>query len=269
MLTAAEQQTILNLVREAGSLLLNKALARDITVKGRANFVTSCDFAVQEQLKGALAARWPDAGFYSEEQVNQPKPAGPCWVLDPVDGTANLMSGLGQSAISLALLQDGQPVFGAVYNPFTGDLFHAAAGGGAFLGDTPLAVSEVPLADGLVAVGTAPYDRSLAGPNFALFEQLFASCADLRRIGSAALDLAYVAAGRMVGYVERNLKPWDFAAGVLLVQEAGGRVCQFDGTPVNFFENTDMVAAAPASAPGLLAVTAKLPATAALLAKQG
>ena len=269
MLTAAEQQTILNLVREAGSLLLNKALARDITVKGRANFVTSCDFAVQEQLKGALAARWPDAGFYSEEQVNQPKPAGPCWVLDPVDGTANLMSGLGQSAISLALLQDGQPVFGAVYNPFTGDLFHAAAGGGAFLGDTPLAVSEVPLADGLAAVGTAPYDRSLAGANFALFEQLFAACADLRRIGSAALDLAYVAAGRMVGYVERNLKPWDFAAGVLLVQEAGGRVCQFDGTPVNFFENTDMVAAAPASAPGLLAVTAKLPATAALLAKQG
>ena len=269
MLTAAEQQTVLNLVREAGSLLLNKALARDITVKGRANFVTSCDFAVQEQLKGALMARWPDAGFYSEEQVNQPKPAGPCWVLDPVDGTANLMSGLGQSAISLALLQDGQPVFGAVYNPFTGDLFHAAAGGGAFLGDTPLAVSEVPLADGLVAVGTAPYDRSLAGANFALFEQLFAACADLRRIGSAALDLAYVAAGRMVGYVERNLKPWDFAAGVLLVQEAGGRVCQFDGTPVNFFENTDMVAAAPASAPGLLAVTAKLPATAALLAKQG
>ena len=269
MLTAAEQQTILNLVREAGSLLLNKALARDITVKGRANFVTSCDFAVQEQLKGALAARWPDAGFYSEEQVNQPKPAGLCWVLDPVDGTANLMSGLGQSAISLALLQDGQPVFGVVYNPFTGELFHAAAGGGAFLGDTPLAVSEVPLADGLVAVGTAPYDRSLAGANFPLFEQLFAACADLRRIGSAALDLAYVAAGRMVGYVERNLKPWDFAAGVLLVQEAGGRVCQFDGTPVNFFENTDMVAAAPASAPGLLAVTAKLPATAALLAKQG
>ncbi len=269
MLTAAEQQTILNLVREAGSLLLNKALARDITVKGRANFVTSCDFAVQEQLKGALTARWPDAGFYSEEQVNQPKPAGLCWVLDPVDGTANLMSSLGQSAISLALLQDGQPVFGVVYNPFTGELFHAAAGGGAFLGDTPLAVSEVPLADGLVAVGTAPYDRSLAGANFALFEQLFAACADLRRIGSAALDLAYVAAGRMVGYVERNLKPWDFAAGVLLVQEAGGRVCQFDGTPVAFFENCDMVAAAPASAPGLLAVTAKLPATAALLAKQG
>ena len=249
MLTAAEQQTILNLVREAGSLLLNKALARDITVKGRANFVTSCDFAVQEQLKGALTARWPDAGFYSEEQVNQPKPAGLCWVLDPVDGTANLMSGLGQSAISLALLQDGQPVFGVVYNPFTGELFHAAAGGGAFLGDTPLAVSEVPLADGLVAVGTAPYDRSLAGANFALFEQLFAACADLRRIGSAALDLAYVAAGRMVGYVERNLKPWDFAAGVLLVQEAGGRVCRFDGTPVAFFENCDMVAAAPASAP--------------------
>ena len=238
-------QQVLELVRQAKPLITDEALLADVSAKGRANFVTHCDTAVQEFLQGELAARWPKIQFLGEEAAAAPDFSGAVWVLDPVDGTANLMHHYRRSAISLALTVGGQPVCGVVYDPFADEVFSARAGEGALCNGRPMHVSEgVPLADSLISVGTSPYERELADANFALFRRLYEECADLRRSGSAALDLAYVAAGRTEGYLERNLKPWDYAAGILLVQEAGGVVSDFAGAAPALPKNCDILAAA-------------------------
>ena len=232
------------LVRQAKPLITDETLLGDVSTKGRANFVTHCDTAVQDFLQRQLAARWPEIQFLGEEAAAAPDFSGAVWVLDPVDGTANLMHHYRRSAVSLALTFGGQPVCGVIYDPFADELFSARAGEGALCNGRPIHVSEgVPLADGLISVGTSPYERELADANFALFRRLYERCADLRRSGSAALDLAYVAAGRTEGYLERNLKPWDYAAGILLVKEAGGRVSDFAGRAPALPQNCDILAA--------------------------
>ena len=243
VLSPEEFLQVMQLMRQAKPLITDEALLADVSAKGRANFVTHCDTAVQQFLQRELAARWPKIQFLGEEEAAAPDFSGAVWILDPVDGTANLMHHYCHSAISLALVVGGQPVFGAVYDPFLDEMFSAAAGGGAWLDGKPMRVSAgVPLADSIIAVGTSPYDRQLAGANFALFRRLYDRCGDLRRSGSAALDLAYVAAGRVEGYLERNLKPWDFAAGALLVREAGGVVSDLAGGALDFSKNSDILA---------------------------
>lgn len=235
---------VTDLVRRTKPLITDEGLLADVSAKGRANFVTHCDTAVQDFLQRELAARWPQIQFLGEEAAAAPDFSGPVWVLDPVDGTANLMHHYRHSAVSLALTYGGQTVCGAIYDPFADELFSARAGEGAFVNGNPIRVSEgVPLADSLISVGTSPYDRQLAGVNFDLFRRLYDRCGDLRRSGSAALDLAYVAAGRTEGYLERNLKPWDYAAGILLVREAGGAVSDFAGNPPALPGNCDLIAA--------------------------
>lgn len=236
------------LLRQARAIFVDEAALADVTVKGRANFVTRCDTGVQRFLQRELSDRWPDIQFLGEEGgCAAPDPAGRVFVLDPVDGTANLMHHFGHSAISLALVEAGVPVLGLVYDPFRDEMFRAVRGGGAFCNGRPIRASAAPgLAHSVIAVGTSPYDRELADRNFAAFRAIFDRCEDIRRTGSAALDLAYVAAGRLEGYMERNLKPWDFAAGMLLVAEAGGRASDLAGAPLDPLANADLVAAAPA-----------------------
>lgn len=236
------------LLRQARPIFCDETALADVTVKGRANFVTRCDTGVQNFLKGELERRWPDIQFLGEEGgCSAPDPAGRVFVLDPVDGTANLMHHFGHSAISLALVENGEPVLALVYNPFRDEMFTAKKGAGAFCNGKPMRASAAPgLSRSVVAVGTSPYDRQYADSNFELFRKVYGRCEDIRRTGSAALDLAYVAAGRLEGYFERNLKPWDFAAGILLVTEAGGRVSGWDGKALFPLENADVAAAAPA-----------------------
>ena len=236
------------LLRQARPIFTDETALADVTVKGRANFVTRCDTGVQRFLQRELADRWPDVQFLGEEGGSAaPDPAGRVFVLDPVDGTANLMHHFGHSAISLALVEAGTPVLGLVYDPFRDEMFRAVRGGGAFRNGRPIRASAAPgLARSVIAVGTSPYDRELADRNFAAFRAIFDRCEDIRRTGSAALDLAYVAAGRLEGYMERNLKPWDFAAGMLLVTEAGGRTSDLEGAPLYPLANANVVAAAPA-----------------------
>lgn len=244
MLSPEEEQQVLQLMRQAKQLITDENLLSDASAKGRANFVTHCDTAVQQFLQQELARRWPQIQFLGEEEAASPDFSGAVWILDPVDGTANLMHHYQHSAVSLALVIGGKPVFGAVYDPFLDEMFFASAGRGAYLSGRQMKVSAgIPMADSILAVGTSPYDRQLADANFALFRQLYDRCGDLRRAGSAALDLAYVAAGRVEGYLERNLKPWDFAAGILLVREAGGRVSDFSGCAPDFSKNCDILAA--------------------------
>ena len=249
-----EWQAVIRLVEQAGAILLDRAAAQKITVKGRADYVTQVDFAVQEFLKTELAALTPSIPLMSEEQDNRTLDfSQPLWILDPVDGTTNLIHGFPASAVSLGLLEQENVTLGVVYNPFRQELFTAKAGQGAFCNGASIQVKPTAdLAHSLLAIGTSPYDRELIPKNFALFAKLFSRCEDIRRTGSAALDLCDLACGRTDGYLERNLKPWDYAGASVILTEAGGMLTDFAGQPVDFTQNSDCLACVPGLHPALL-----------------
>ncbi len=249
-----EWQAVIRLVEQAGAILLDRAAAQKITVKGRADYVTQVDFAVQEFLKEKLGALTPNLPLMSEEQDNRTLDfSQPLWILDPVDGTTNLIHGFPASAVSLGLLEQGNVTLGVVYNPFRQELFTAKAGQGAFCNGASIQVKPTAdLAHSLLAIGTSPYDRELIPKNFALFAKLFSRCEDIRRTGSAALDLCDLACGRTDGYLERNLKPWDYAGASVILTEAGGMLTDFAGQPVDFTQNSDCLACVPGLHPALL-----------------
>ena len=229
-----EMEEVLAIVKEAGSLLFDRQEASCITVKGVADYVTQVDFHVQEFIRTRLEERWPDVQFMGEEKDNSDLDFGKAvWILDPVDGTTNLIHGFMHSAISLALCEQGRVSCGVIYLPFTGECFYAQRGKGAYRDGERIHVSEAAaMQDSLISVGTAPYAHEYADYNFDLFKRIFLDCQDIRRIGSAAIELAYVASGRLDAFFERDLKPWDFAAGLLLVEEAGGTGTDFEGKDV-------------------------------------
>lgn len=249
-----EWQAVIRLVEQAGAILLDRAAAQKITVKGRADYVTQVDFAVQEFLKEKLGALTPNLPLMSEEQDNRTLDfSQPLWILDPVDGTTNLIHGFPASAVSLGLLEQGKVTLGVVYNPFRQELFTAKAGEGAFCNGASIQVKPTAdLAHSLLAIGTSPYDRELIPKNFALFAKIFSRCEDIRRTGSAALDLCDLACGRTDGYLERNLKPWDYAGASVILTEAGGVLTDFAGQPVDFTQNSDCLACVPGLHPALL-----------------
>ncbi len=212
------------IAREAGSLILGFGDFRVEEKEGHGNFVTTVDCAVQDYLFGALSELLPGSRFIGEEQENDALTDAPTWVIDPVDGTCNLIHNYRQSAVSIALLENKLPVLGAVYQPYTGELFFAMKGCGATLNGEKISVSSHPFDHALVCFGTSPYHPQLAERSMKLALGFLLSTADIRRSGSAALDLAYVACGRQDVYFEITLKPWDFAAGALLVTEADGKL---------------------------------------------
>lgn len=213
---------LFDIVRRAGEMIVN-ARSFDVEIKeGHANFVTTVDSAVEETLKAELARLRPDASFIGEEQDNAPLGPEPTWVIDPIDGTTNFIHDFRFSAISVALLENRRPVLGVVYQPYARELFHAVRGQGAYLNGQPIRVTDTPFAQALVGFGTSPYHPVLAEKSMQAALQFLLHASDVRRCGSAALDLAYVAAGRQDVYFELTLKPWDYAAGALLVEEAGG-----------------------------------------------
>ena len=212
------------IAREAGRIILSFGEFRVEEKEGHGNFVTTVDCAVQDYLAGALADLLPGSCFIDEEQENDALTDAPTWVIDPVDGTCNLIHNYRQSAVSIALLENKTPVLGAIYQPYTDELFFAIKGLGATLNGEKIAVSSHPFDHALVCFGTSPYHPHLAEKSMKLALAFLLNAADIRRSGSAALDLAYVACGRQDAYFEVTLKPWDFAAGALLVTEAGGKL---------------------------------------------
>ena len=231
-------------VREVGALLADPAAVRSIQAKSRTDYVTNVDVAVQEFLRERLAVLAPDIQFMGEEQDNSRLDwSHPCWILDPVDGTTNLIHRFQHSAVSLALAEGGQIVFGVVYNPYTEECFTARRGQGAFCNGIPVRVSGAErLEDSLLSVGTVPGRRELADAAFGQMRRLYDACQDVRRTGCASLDLCWVACGRLEGYVELALQPWDYAAGLLLVEEAGGRVTAPDGSPLSLSQGGPLLA---------------------------
>lgn len=219
-------------VYEAGRLFLDTSNSGTfVTKEGTANFATHIDYMVQEYMVKKLNAIIPGSNIITEESSNNEySMEKPTWILDPVDGTINIAHNFMHSAVSLALFVDGRPELGIVYNPYTGEMFTGCSGKGAFLNNNAFRVSKKDkLSEALLLFGTTPYDRSKAGETFSLVEEIFLNCQDIRRSGSAALDIAYVACGRAEGFFELNLQPWDYAAGMVILQEAGGIMTNWGG----------------------------------------
>ena len=190
--------------------------------EGHANFVTNIDTAVESFLGEKLLSLVPGSDMIGEEQENQPLSDRLTWIVDPVDGTTNLIHDYRVSAVSIALCENRQPVVGLVWQPYTRELFYAENGKGTTLNGEPVHVADTPFEKALVTFGTAPYYEELARRSMDLAGSFLHACADLRRSGSAAVDLATLACGRHDIFFEMRLKPWDYAAGSLLLREAGG-----------------------------------------------
>ena len=237
-------EKLIELIRETKKIALDSGSAHDITVKGTADFVTRVDMGVQEFLRPRLRELYPDVQFMSEEKDNSGiDPRGRVWILDPIDGTTNLIHDYKMSAVSLGLAENGIPVMGVVYNPFTDELFCAKQGGGAFLNGERIRVSESEsMESSLISVGTSPYYKELADENFEAIKRIFIKAEDVRRCGSAAMDLCYTACGRIDGYFERRLKPWDYAAGTVILREAGGCVTTTAGGEPSSSFPSDIIA---------------------------
>ena len=190
--------------------------------------------AAEKLLRQRLLALLPEAVFFGEEEAVERDP-GRDWafIVDPIDGTTNFTRALHQSAVSVALARDGQVEYAVVYDPEKEELFTARRGGGAFLNGQPIAVSGRDLAHGLVLAGSTPYMQEVYGEDtFRTLRWLFQRSMDFRRFGSAALDLCWVACGRGEVFFEYRLSPWDYAAGCLIVEEAGGFTSAMDGSPL-------------------------------------
>jgi myo-inositol-1(or 4)-monophosphatase len=209
-------------IRKAADIMTGAKDARVSQKDGHANYVTQADYAVQEYLRGALAQLLPGSLFLAEEQRNDPLTPAPTWVVDPIDGTLNYMRGRNCSAVSIALLTDSLPTAAMVFNPYLNELFSAEKDKGSTLNGQSIRVSEHPLASAVVAFGTTPYNPGFANSTFRAAKAFLLQTADIRRTGSAALDLCDVACGRADVFFEMSLSPWDYAAGALIVTEAGG-----------------------------------------------
>jgi len=204
-----------------------------IDKKGTIDLVTEVDMAVERMFRAMIAERFPDHAILAEEMGGaDTAPPGPCWVFDPIDGTSNFAHGLPIFCASLALEIDGVPEIAAIYDPTRKELFTAERGGGAFLNGKPLHVSAADrLVDAMLVTGF-PYDvHTRVEEIVGLFGAFVGQARAVRRLGSAAIDLCYVAAGRLDGFWESDLKAWDIAAGALIVAEAGGRITNTAGEP--------------------------------------
>jgi len=209
--------------------------AMRVEKKGSINLVTEVDLEVERSFRAMIAERFPDHVVLGEEYQEGDRatiPPGYCWVFDPIDGTTNFAHGLPIFCSALGLEHDGARLLGAVYDPTRHELFTAERGGGAFLNGQKLQVSAAAaLIDAMLCTGF-PYDVHRSRDEIVgLFDAFVGRARAVRRLGSAALDLCYVAAGRFDGFWEQRLHPWDTSAATLIVEEAGGRVSRFDGSP--------------------------------------
>ena len=227
-------QLAIELARRAGGLILEGQNSTiQVSRKGPTDLVTDYDLKAEQMLVKGIVEAYPEDRILAEEGTSSPKVGGDAehlWLIDPIDGTTNYAHGLPFYSVSIGLMSNDSLALGVIYDPARDELFHAIKGGGAWLGDKPLGVSETrTLEDSLLVTGF-PYDiRTNADNNLNHYNKLSKLTRGVRRLGSAALDLAYVAAGRLDGFWELRLNPWDWAAGVLITQEAGGIVTTFDG----------------------------------------
>lgn len=228
---AAELRVAFTAASEAASILLAGSGSATAREKGRADLVTEVDEAAERAIQAVVKAAFPDDLFVAEEMSSGVKGAGRRWIVDPIDGTTNFVHRHPFACVSIAFADRNGPAAAVLHAPFLGEVYHAVRGGGAFLNGERIAVSgTADWSASLIATGF-PFKEG-KGPSdvyFDLVEEVVATTHGVRRAGAAALDLAFVACGRLDGYFESGLSAWDLAAGLLLVEEAGGRVSGWPG----------------------------------------
>lgn len=235
---------VIDIVR-AASTLMDRTGGFEVHDKGaRENIVTSSDLAVQHFLTRELSAVYPKVGFLCEEDdLEDVSGHEAAWVIDPIDGTANYARGNENCCISVALVSKGEPLLGVVYSPWRGELYTAAKGKGAFCNGKPVHVSGRPFAQGLLFTAMSTYRKDLARACSDIIYDIYMECNDVRRTGSAAVELCLMAAGYADLYFEMRLMPWDYAAASLILTEAGGTVCDFEGNLPSPYKPSMFIAA--------------------------
>jgi myo-inositol-1(or 4)-monophosphatase len=224
---------VTEIAKQTGQFIRSEArnfTAEKIEYKGKNDMVSYVDKTAEERIIAALRHIIPEAGFIGEENTNNKMAETYNWIIDPLDGTTNFIHGIPTYAVSIALKMNNELVIGVVYEVERDECFYAWQGSKAYLNGKEIHVSDNPtLEKSLIATGFPYYDFKRQQNYMALFNEVMQKCHGLRRIGAAAVDLAYTACGRFDAYFEYNLKPWDIAAGILIVKQAGGQVFDFDG----------------------------------------
>jgi myo-inositol-1(or 4)-monophosphatase len=243
--------------RAAGDIIVRNMDRLDrlkIVTKQNNDFVSNVDHMAEQAIISAIKTAYPDHGILAEESGIQAENSEFQWIIDPLDGTTNYLHGFPQFAVSIALKHKNRLEVGVIYDPLSQELFTATRGDGAKLNDKKIRVTgHKGLNNALLGTGFPYYDQSYLDTYLETMKALMQKTAGIRRPGSAALDLAWLAAGRIDGFWEFNLKAWDIAAGALIVREAGGIVSDFDNQD-GYLENGNIIAAAPKVFPDMLKI---------------
>ncbi len=240
---------IISLVYQAREIVFSESKRSQVSHKNPYDFVTAVDTGISDFLKQELGIRYPEVGFMTEEE-DVHTITDKMFILDPIDGTTNLVYQYQMSSISLAYAEGGAVVFGVVFNPFTKEMFFGIKGKGSYristeqgidallavgvenYNEAPLCCSKRPLNLAIVEFGASVSHKEMSKETFERAERVFSHCLDLRRICSSAISVCYIAAGRLDGYFEKVIKPWDYAAATLILSEAGGRCSTWQGQPL-------------------------------------
>jgi len=233
---------ITELVHETKKIVANPMLRSDIHEKGASDYVTAVDITISNFLKERLKAMYQDIGFMCEEEENGTVQKNR-WILDPIDGTTNLIFDFQLSSVSLALHLEDEIIFGIVYNPFTEETFCAERGKGAYLNGQRLYVSDRKISESLIEFSSGSRHKENANYAFDIAKEIFMDCVDVRCISSSALSVSYVAAKRIDGFFEKVLNPWDYAAASLILEEAGGIISDWSGNKIQFDRPSSIIAA--------------------------
>jgi len=233
-------ETAIEAAREAGEILRQfAAKGFEISNKGRINLVTEADLASENFIKEMVSSRFPTHRILAEESGISPhhdESAEYFWIIDPLDGTTNFSHGFPCYAVSIGVEHRGEPVVGVIYDPSRDELFAAERGSGATLNGASIRVSAIDHLEKSLLVSGFPYDvREKMGDYLPAWKRFLECSQGVRRFGAAAIDMAYVACGRLDGFWEKGLNPWDTAAGRVIIEEAGGRVTKLDGSPFDNF----------------------------------
>lgn len=235
--------------RRAGAIILDNLgslSGKDIDTKQASDYVTRIDRDAEDVIVTSLKERFPDHAIQAEESAHKTTEGEYRWIIDPLDGTTNYIHGYPQFSVSIGLEHNGEIVLGVVFDPLRDELFTGVRGYRAFLNGRPVHVSPVSeMNDALLSTGFPFRNKDMIGMYLELFRELFHEISDIRRAGSAALDLAYLACGRCDGFFEIGLSPWDVAAGSLLIREAGGIISDFGGG-TDYLRSGNIVAGNPA-----------------------
>jgi myo-inositol-1(or 4)-monophosphatase len=227
-------ETAVNSARLAGDLIianLGKLSKSDVSIKQASDYVTRIDRSSEEIIINMIRKNFPNHIIHAEESGKDTVTGEYRWIIDPLDGTTNYIHGYPQFSISIGLEHKGEVILGVILDPLRDELFTAIKGRGTLLNGKPVRISSIPtMRESLLSTGFPFRNKEMIGPYLDLFRALFNRISDMRRAGSAALDLAYVAAGRCDGFFEIGLSPWDIAAGSIMIKEAGGIISDFSGS---------------------------------------